>query len=165
MKGGPGGRDTPERRLWLLQWLVNAEQHRTAELQSQQARVTTILAANTFLLGLLATAALEHQFSRNVADALLVAIAFASVALLAALVALFPLNPPDNPHYLDRAWLSERVNDHCEDDLLTDLIGSLVPKRDPLGTIRFRRWVLRIQLVMLGIGTGAALVAVWLVLK
>jgi len=164
MKGGPGDRGTSERRLWLLGWLVQAEQHRTTELQSQQARVTTILAANTFLLGLLASAALQQQFSRSVANALLVAIVFSSVALLAALLALFPLNAPGNPHFLDRAWLSERVNDHCEEDLLTDLIDSLVPKRDPVGTIRFRRWVLRIQLTLLAIGTGAALVAVWLVL-
>lgn len=183
MGDGPGAQSTTQRQSWVLSWLVQAEAHRTEELQNQQARAATVLVANTFLLGLIANAALQKSYSWWVTTPLLFAIASSSVALLAGLVALFPLNPPSNPDFLDRQWLSERVNAPCgEHGVLGDLINSFVPDKkcgdpdhtirfrpwrcdDPLHTIRFRRWVIRWQLGLLATGTIAALVAVIIILS
>jgi hypothetical protein len=155
----------------LLDRVRLAEEHRTAELQHQQARLATVLAANTFLLALLINSALQHHtstdhFSRGVERCLLAGILLVAAALLAGLWALVPRVPPGNPNYLNIEWITGVATGLNTEDLISQLTDSYKPEDGdptPLDIIKTRRRWQIAQLALLGLGTlSISIASAWI---
>jgi len=147
----------PSSWAWVYAELLRIKDHRTAELQNQQARAATVLVANGLLFGFLASR-LTSGGDYAVADRMeFVAAAVLALAVLVGLLVLWPRLPPsegdaflDPQWYLDHAATSdpELLNRAC-----TELSHAL-HETDHVGTLRCRRTLLRCQLALIGLGSA-----------
>ena len=81
------------RKKWVYEQLLRTEQHFTAQVQNQQARIYSILTVNGFLLGFLASGNVIaiHPNIRWPGELFIVSLLLLAIALLVGLAALLPL--------------------------------------------------------------------------
>jgi hypothetical protein len=160
------------RMRWAWAEAQRIEAHWTAQLQNQQQRIATVLAANGILLGLLGSAVFAPQFLRSrpwPVYVLWAGFALVAGALVAGATALWPRTKPTKGFWLDAEQVTEAIDTNTPEQTLSRLVADLVkgqsPCKHPVRTIERRRFWLKLQLGLIMAGSMllvAALVAVLL---
>jgi hypothetical protein len=90
---GTPKRDPIEDRLWLYKEVLRIERHWTEQLQNQQARISTVLTVNGFLLAFLGIAAFTQSRSSWPYESFYISVAILALALVPGILALLPQIP------------------------------------------------------------------------
>jgi hypothetical protein len=140
--------------------LLRIEEHFTAQVQNQQARITTSLTVSGFMLAFLANAAFTQARTPFwTSSVLVVALATFAISLLAGVVALFPRIPVRQSRgttepsaeaslhgrFVDTQWFQTEGPRMPKQALLRVLSQSIYNEQHAK-TLQFRRNLLRLQL-------------------
>jgi protein-S-isoprenylcysteine O-methyltransferase Ste14 len=152
---------TKEHLQWMLGELQKVEQHRTDELQNQQARIATVFGANFLALSFLVNVSFNTKSSHRVSWCLAVGLVLIAVGLGCGLIALWP-SGPSKPTYLNLMWIYTSQSDREEATLQTLClsIAADLGNGKPERRLYIRHWLLRGQLCLVGLGLAAILSAV-----
>jgi len=160
--GPVGEAGSTTRYAWVYDQLLRTEGHWTRQVQNQQTRVTTTLTVNGFILAFVAGSGLLTRLPVQgwPAELLAASLCLLVLGLLAGLVALWPRHPiaGDETHFLSDTWFRAHLDDEFPAPILKDLVGTI--GIDGLrGTLVFRRSMLFVQLVCLGLAAVTLAVA------
>jgi hypothetical protein len=156
---------------WAWAEARRIEAHWTAQLQDQQQRIATVLAANGILLGLLGSAVFAPQFLRSrpwPVYVLWAGFALVAGALVAGAAALWPRTKPAKGFWLDAGQVADEIEtntrEHALSRLVADLVESQPPDKHPVRTIERRRFWLKLQLGLIMAGSMLLVAALFAVL-
>lgn len=148
-------------QFWLGE-LQKVEQHRTNELQHQQARIATLFSANFIALSFLVNVSFNGTGrSRTASWFLAAALVLVAAGVVFGLWALWP-GSPSTPKFLNAQWIYEHQA-RSDEDTLDALCCSMVNDigtRNAVQTLTRRRLLLRFQLGSVGLGVAVLMAAV-----
>lgn len=111
--GEVGSASSPERWQWVYSEMLRIEEHRTDELQNQQARIRSVLTVNGFLLGFLAATGIlgpgPSTLPRPILVIYILSLVILSAALILGIMALLPKIPIRGGKTTPRSVLADLV--------------------------------------------------------